>query len=184
MYIGAKDFKIYVAKPEKVPTFECDDYMCPIISALNKKGYKTTGCCQGHIGNFEYYDSWKYPPIVYIVPYIKFESEAFKNFSIIDFPDYWNLRIDIFKDDDNTVPPIKKIIIDIKDSQSVKSFIDASGNNISKSIVLDCTMHSHPVYSTHFYDENNLDYAYRLMDIYRNHIKKLSKWVSALPENK
>lgn len=29
--------------------FECDEFIAPIISLLNKKGYKTKFCCEGHL---------------------------------------------------------------------------------------------------------------------------------------
>ena len=29
--------------------FECDEFIAPIISLLNKKGYRTKFCCEGHL---------------------------------------------------------------------------------------------------------------------------------------
>lgn len=49
--IDPTTFDVYseVTTPEvEQRSFECDDLIAPIISLLNKKGYKTKFCCAGH----------------------------------------------------------------------------------------------------------------------------------------
>jgi len=48
-YINFKTGKIKHHKPEIPGYIEIDDLMCPIIFELNRKGYITKYCCQGHI---------------------------------------------------------------------------------------------------------------------------------------
>ena len=50
-YIDKESFNIFseIAIPEvEKRSFECDDLIAPVISVLNKKGYKTKFCCAGH----------------------------------------------------------------------------------------------------------------------------------------
>lgn len=49
--IDRSTFEVYseVTTPEvEKRSFECDDLIAPVISLLNKKGYKTKFCCAGH----------------------------------------------------------------------------------------------------------------------------------------
>lgn len=50
LYIDKETYDIVMNKKNDESYFECDDNMAPIISILNKKGYKTAYCCEGHIG--------------------------------------------------------------------------------------------------------------------------------------
>ena len=50
-FIDTKTLKVHheITVPEvEHRSFECDDLIAPIISVLNKKGYKTNFCCAGH----------------------------------------------------------------------------------------------------------------------------------------
>lgn len=50
-YIDSKKFDIYQDiddKRIKASLFNVDEFIAPIISILNKKGYKTEYCCSGH----------------------------------------------------------------------------------------------------------------------------------------
>ena len=50
-FIDSSTFEVYseVTTPKvEQRSFECDDLIAPIISLLNKKGYKTKFCCAGH----------------------------------------------------------------------------------------------------------------------------------------
>ena len=70
---------------------ECDDFMAPILSELNKRGYKTKYSCHGHISKihssiygFEVSDNNYF--VVVRCPYIMFDesvnSEEFDNFNV------------------------------------------------------------------------------------------------------
>ena len=48
-YINFKTGKIKHYEPEIPGYIEVDDLMCPIVFELNRKGYITKYCCQGHI---------------------------------------------------------------------------------------------------------------------------------------
>ena len=52
VYIDTKKFNIYYKVEDiriKSSLFEVDELIAPIISTLNKKGYKTSFCCSGHL---------------------------------------------------------------------------------------------------------------------------------------
>lgn len=52
VYIDKKDFNIYQSVSDvriQAPLFEVDEFIAPIISLLNKKGYVTKYCCSGHM---------------------------------------------------------------------------------------------------------------------------------------
>lgn len=51
VFINKKDFSIVNVIEDadmRDDYFECDDFIAPAISLLNKKGYKTYACCSGH----------------------------------------------------------------------------------------------------------------------------------------
>lgn len=59
-YIDTKNYNIYYDIQDiriKAPLFEVDEMIAPIISLLNKKGYKTKYCCSGHLNEVIYKDS-------------------------------------------------------------------------------------------------------------------------------
>lgn len=50
-YIDKKDFNIYYSLDDiriQAPLFEVDEFIAPVISLLNKKGYTTLYCCSGY----------------------------------------------------------------------------------------------------------------------------------------
>lgn len=91
-----------------VPSFSCDDLMAPIISELNKRGYYTRSCCQGHyieydekyrdkIYDYEYEQDYiEYTKLVlrnhkFTYPNIRFTPEVFLRLSnhISTLPSEW-----------------------------------------------------------------------------------------------
>ena len=82
-YIDKETFNIFseIAIPEvEKRSFECDDLIAPVISILNKKGYKTKFCCCGH----------PYPELtsMYILIYEGYNdgiSSIFGSFESIDY---------------------------------------------------------------------------------------------------
>lgn len=69
-----------------------DHEMYPIIHALNKRGYATTACCQGHI----YFDKDK--RIVVLTSYILF-ADIFPEVYTTPFPEGWELISSWFIDE-------------------------------------------------------------------------------------
>lgn len=56
-YIDKKKFNIYYEVSDiriKSPLFEVDEFLAPIISIFNKKGYRTEYCCSGHLTNVDF----------------------------------------------------------------------------------------------------------------------------------
>ncbi|MBZ9622990.1 hypothetical protein G9F71_008990 [Clostridium sp. FP2] len=57
VFIDKKKFNIYYDVNDiriKSPLFEVDEFLAPIISTLNKKGYKTEYCCSGHLNDIDF----------------------------------------------------------------------------------------------------------------------------------
>lgn len=48
LFIDGTNFNIYKTKPKGVFSFKVDEKIAETISILNKKGYYTEHCCQGH----------------------------------------------------------------------------------------------------------------------------------------
>ena len=95
--------------PHAEELFECDDFMAPILSELNKKGYRTKYSCHGHFSKLdktaffdEIYGVFVVNDNEYIhfsVPYIMFDENVVSISDIIGenetFPvDGWNLEED------------------------------------------------------------------------------------------
>ena len=95
--------------PHTEELFECDDLMAPILSELNKKGYKTKYSCNGHFSKLdktaffdEIYGVFVVNDNEYIhfsVPYIMFDENVVSISDIIGenetFPvDGWNIEFD------------------------------------------------------------------------------------------
>lgn len=112
--------------------FECDSLMTPVIALLNKKGYKTEYCCQGHIMThypleFDVFkgDTYELQTLRnFSVPYISFEKGVpSDNFLKPDFPyDSWYFEAK------STSFGRNKVTIDIKEAdffnlKSCDSFI-------------------------------------------------------------
>ena len=56
-YIDTKNYDIFSSFDDiriESSVFEVDDFIAPIISRLNKKGYKTLYCCSGHYRNIQF----------------------------------------------------------------------------------------------------------------------------------
>ena len=93
--------------------FECDSLMVPIITKLNRKGYKTTACCQGHIAShtveYPYEDSKHYITLGKYrdvsAPYIYFFTAACDHAlfgdAFDDLPNEW--YTEMYSIDDNEV---------------------------------------------------------------------------------
>ena len=90
-----------------VKMFECDDLIAPIICILNRKGYRTTGSCQGHVSivnksifDKENQDANKPMDKMYVdLPLIKFDWDSVKGESFLEYPERfnvpgWNLEVD------------------------------------------------------------------------------------------
>ena len=88
-YLNTKTFETYsisFSPEDDLP--EIDENMCYIISILNKKGYKTQFCCEGHYEKNENNQSFSI-----VLPYISFfENEHYFTPDII--PDLWYIEID------------------------------------------------------------------------------------------
>lgn len=88
IYINPYFYDILLNK-ENNNEFQCDDNIAPIISILNKKGYKTTNSCEGHAGFAGYDDGSVGFGIA--VPYIQFD----KNIEFINTDNFpygnWNI---------------------------------------------------------------------------------------------
>ena len=79
MYIDTKNHDLYYHIDDdriNAPLVEIDELIAPIISILNKKGYKTEYCCSGHFRNSRTY-------IVF--------SEQYGNIIMSDYPDNFDL---------------------------------------------------------------------------------------------
>jgi len=84
-YIDKKNFDIFFHTNDiriEAPIFEVDELIAPIISLLNKKGYKTQYCCSGHYNESKFEGSELLHDNCYIV---------FK--SINDFKDVTQIKI-------------------------------------------------------------------------------------------
>ena len=108
LYID-KNFDIFKTKQDtrlQPPYFECDELFAPIISILNRKGYKTKSCCSGHIINEIPFSKNSFS-LLYDYAYIIFDKkydfpqipihariEDNNNFAIIK---PYNLQKDLFK---------------------------------------------------------------------------------------
>ena len=58
MYVGRYSFNLYNDREDVrifEPVFECDELIAPVISILNRKGYKTQFCCSGHVNSRSLY---------------------------------------------------------------------------------------------------------------------------------
>lgn len=84
-YIDKNDFKITdEASPN---SFKCDINIAPIVIILNKKGYITEYCCEGH-----------YLKNGFIQTYILFSEDKHKKNLIKHLPNGFKHRIDTFKE--------------------------------------------------------------------------------------
>ena len=90
-----------------VKMFECDDLIAPTICILNRKGYRTTGSCQGHVSivnksifDKENQDANKPMDKMYVdLPFIKFDWDSVKDERFLEYPEKfnvpgWNLEVD------------------------------------------------------------------------------------------
>ncbi|WP_026653420.1 hypothetical protein [Butyrivibrio proteoclasticus] len=93
--------------------FECDEEIAPVISLLNKKGYKTKFCCQGHLYDsigcgafslnmYEGYDIYENVPGI-----IQIENEDRKMPSVIFRQQVSSDMYIIFEDASNLPEPPK-----------------------------------------------------------------------------
>ena len=95
--------------PHTEELFECDDLVAPILSELNKRGYKTKYSCSGHFSKLDktaFFDEIYGVFIVndneyihFSVPYIMFDENVVSISDIIGenetFPvDGWNIEFD------------------------------------------------------------------------------------------
>lgn len=87
VYINPYFYDILLNK-ENNNEFQCDDNIAPIISILNKKGYKTTNSCEGHAGFASNNGTVGFG--IYI-PYIQFDKNI-KFINTDNFPCYnWDI---------------------------------------------------------------------------------------------
>lgn len=91
------DKKTYLESIKSEDTFECDDLIAPIITILNKKGFTTEFCCEGH---------WEWTDTEHIssmldVPYITFVV----GFHLPNIPDGWHIDVSttMTDEDDNVI---------------------------------------------------------------------------------
>lgn len=112
LYIDAENFDIVLGNSflEYADTFECDDYIAPIVSKLNKKGYFTEYSCQGHVSTSRYeeeyvgHKTFKFDTknaYDYTPGYIMFKSSV-KNISFKGFPfDRWTVELQEYEIDED-----------------------------------------------------------------------------------
>lgn len=82
MYIGKQSYNLYQSKNDvriQEDVFEVDEFIAPIISLLNKKGYITTACCSGHVTDCGEWGGDK----LYSCGYIAFVSDTELPFNTI-----------------------------------------------------------------------------------------------------
>lgn len=122
-YINPYFYDILLNK-ETNNEFQCDDNIAPIVSILNKKGYKTTDSCEGHAGFTIYNETVRFG---ISNPYIQFD-ENIKFINTDNFPyDNWSIiheeKIEV-DDMDNIVYRRDILVIRFSDQDTMEDVID------------------------------------------------------------
>lgn len=180
--------------------FECDDYIAPVVSMLNRKGYYTQFSCQGHVSSSKYRHIPDYenlvveyetvPDIVNIDPYILFVPEPdCVAIPLEKFPwDKWRVSFSmntkaIGEDGKymgfNTVT--NKIIESIGDQRDIVDMC------FKKGISYRIGIHHHPdriieILDNYMPDDRmHDDTIYLVMDAINSDIRDLYEWAKEIP---
>ncbi len=180
-YININTYDI-LEVPEKEELddyFECDEFIAPIISLLNKKGYKTKFCCEGHLfdgaiaSRFTPYDENKEPDENIVSGYVSHETIHNGEFKYlvhirnaelhgyITFESYVN--IESFLD---TFPELN--VFPYYENQSIRwDYIKASRKSFVEKRQEELKLQADP---------------YKHFEIRINFLKEVYEWVKSLPE--
>lgn len=182
--------------------FECDDYIAPVVSMLNRKGYRTQFSCQGHVAPSRYKRKTDYEnrvveyenvsDIADTVPYVLFVPEPdCVAIPLEKFPwDKWKvafcMNMKVMGEDGkyvgcNTVT--NKII------KSVEDQIDAVDMCFKKGISYRIEIYHHPDRFAEIIDNYVPNGAgvmhdntiYLVMDAINSDIRDLYEWVKEIP---
>lgn len=180
-YININTYDI-LEEPEKEELddyFECDEFIAPIISLLNKKGYRTKFCCEGHLYDaamttqFTPFDKNKEPNENNILGYVsheKIDNGKFKYLvhmkhselhGYITFESYVNIEkfLDTFPET-NVYP--------YYENQSIRwDYIGSDEKSLAEERQEELELQADP---------------YKHFEIRINFLKEVYEWVKSLPE--
>jgi hypothetical protein len=177
-------------------TFECDDYIAPVISLLNKRGYYTKNCCEGHVSP-SYYNTERSEYLridkVYITygiyysgAYIMMDDKV-TNIPVEDFPfNEWRIEInDIYQNPNSGDILLGRDKIDITSKEEYRKIYKKLNKKGMKHIIIIRQKGgkiNEYIKSISDRDANYED-MYRIIHMRNKDIEKLYKWAKELKEN-